>query len=105
MPKNENRELQEAVGLVRDIEATLAIKHPNSMDERFTSALLHKAEAELPRLETSMVRRCYTAACGVEFASDDVLAFRLSCQKRQASAHGFTRTVPPSPRAKAAAPT
>ena len=104
MPKSESRELQEAVGLVRDVEATLAIKHPSTNDERFRTALLARTTVELPKMDAAFVRRCYAAACAVEYASDDVVAFRYLCQKRLAVVHGFPRpTAPePTPRTKAA---
>lgn len=97
MPKTTPPELQGQTHLVRTVAATLDIAVPSEREKKFRGTLLRKAAAEIESLKPALIVRLYEAACGVEFADDDVATFREICQRALAkhldlSAHKLPAT-------------
>ena len=80
-------ERQAHAGLVRDIVAACAIKHPNDDERALRIALMKRGDIEAPKMEITHVRRLFEAACELEFVEPAELAFRQSMGRLIANHH------------------
>lgn len=78
---NKSEELKSQSHLVRTVAATLDIRVPDPTEIQFRGTLLRKATAEILTIQPGFLVRLFESACGVEHADNDVIQFRIACER------------------------
>jgi hypothetical protein len=80
-------QLNEDVGLVRDVEAWADTKCADDYERKFREALFLKAYVHMAELEIPHVRRINEALCKMDFPTEHALALRRAIIGRLAAHH------------------
>ena len=78
--KTEKEEIQPQSHLTRTIIAALSNRHPSPKEKNFLICLIQKVIGDLPSMKPAFIIRIYEAASEVDFADEEIITLRESCQ-------------------------